>query len=90
MTKLKVFADDKFDVAKMMIYVFDRGENIRKAENACYQHFLLFPQSFQRLSVSGSLQPGIMWEKVVSLATSIAFIPEMHDSIVALMCTSLA
>ena len=28
MTKLKAFADDKFSVAKMMISVFDRVENI--------------------------------------------------------------
>ena len=32
---------------KMMIFVFDRVENIvGKGENAGYQHFLLFPQSF--------------------------------------------
>ena len=27
-SKLKAFADDKMNVAKMMIYVFDRPENI--------------------------------------------------------------
>ena len=49
--KLKAFADDKFDVAKMMISVFDREEKIvKKAENAGYQHFLLFSQCFQRPS----------------------------------------
>ena len=32
------------NVAKMMIYHFDRAENIvGKGENAGYQHFLLFP-----------------------------------------------
>ena len=35
------------NVAKMMIYVFDRREKITgKGENAGYQHFLLFPQCF--------------------------------------------
>ena len=34
-----------------MIYVFDRVENIvGKGENAGYQHFLLFPQCFQKFS----------------------------------------
>ena len=35
----------------MMIVVFDRVENIvGKEENAGYQHFLLFPQCFQKSS----------------------------------------
>ena len=32
-----------------------------KGENAGYQHFLLFPQCFQKPSVSGSLKVGIVW-----------------------------
>ena len=48
-SKLKAFADDKINVAKMMISLSDRVENIaRKGENAGYQHFLLFPQCFQK------------------------------------------
>ena len=44
--KLKVFADDKLNVAKND-GLCDRLENIaRKVENAGYQHFLLFPQCF--------------------------------------------
>ena len=44
LTKLKALADDKFNVAKMIISVFDRMKNIMgKGENAGYQHFLLFP-----------------------------------------------
>ena len=36
-------------LAKMMIFVFDGVENIvRKGENAGYQHFLHFPQCFQK------------------------------------------
>ena len=51
LTKLKVLADDKFNVAKMMISVC-RVENIvGKGENAGSQHFLLFPHCFQKLFV---------------------------------------
>ena len=48
---------NKFDVAKMMISLFDRAKNIEgKGENASYQHFLLFPQCFPKASYSGSLK----------------------------------
>ena len=48
MTKLKAFEDDKFNVATMMIYLFDRIENtVGKGEKAVYQHFLLFSQCFK-------------------------------------------
>ena len=46
LTKLKAFADNKFDVAKFMISVFDRLENI-VANRENYQQFLLFLQCFQ-------------------------------------------
>ena len=53
-TKLKAFADVKLDVAKIIISVYDRVENIvGKGENATYQHFLLFPR-FQKVSFYGS------------------------------------
>ena len=43
-TELKAVANDKLDVAKIMISVYDRVENIvEKGENAGYQQFLLFP-----------------------------------------------
>ena len=46
-SKLKAFADNNLYIALMMIYVFDRVENIvEKGKNAGYQHFLLFPQCF--------------------------------------------
>ena len=46
---------------------FGKGKNIvRKGENAGYQHFLLFPQCFQKSSVSGSLKVGIMRWRVRS------------------------
>ena len=39
-TKLKAFADDRINEAKMVICVFNRIENIvGKEENAGYQHF---------------------------------------------------
>ena len=39
--KLKAFADDILYLAKMTKYVFE--DLFRKGENACHQHFLLFP-----------------------------------------------
>ena len=57
----KAFADDKIDVVKMTISVFERKENtVGKGENAGYQHFLLFPQCFPKLSPLGSLKVGIV------------------------------
>ena len=39
-----------------------RVENIeRKAENAGYQHVLLFLQCFQKASFSGLFKAGIVW-----------------------------
>ena len=65
LTKLKALGDDKAIVAKMMTSVFDRvGNIVGKGENAGYQHFLLFPQCFQKLTVSGLLTLGIVWERV--------------------------
>ena len=52
------------------------AENIvGKGENAGYQHFLLFPQCFQRLSFSGPLKVGVVWYKVKA------------DNFACLMCT---
>ena len=53
-TKLKAFADDKINVAQMIVSVFDRiGNIVGKGENAGYQHFLLFLQCFQKPSFLG-------------------------------------
>ena len=52
------------------ILKFDSGpvENIvGKGENAGYQHFLLFPQCFQKPSDSGSLKVGILWLSITGL-----------------------
>ena len=46
-------------------FVLERVENIvGKGENAGYQHFLLFPQCFQKASFQGSLKVGIVSERV--------------------------
>ena len=55
-TKLKAFADNIFNGAKMIISVSDSVENIvGKGENTGYHHFPLFPQSFQKTSSSGAI-----------------------------------
>ena len=55
--KLKRFADNKIDATEKLKFVLERVENIvGKGENAGYQHFLLFPQCFQKTSLSGSLK----------------------------------
>ena len=49
-TKLKAFADDKLDVTKMVIYVFDRIENIvGNGEIACTSNFFFSHNVFKRL-----------------------------------------
>ena len=61
-SKLKAFADDKINITKKLKFYLVRVENIgENAENAGYQHFLLLPQCFQKLSFSGSLKLGIVW-----------------------------
>ena len=61
-TKLKAFADDKSNVAKMTISHFDRVENtVEKGENAGDQHFHLLPQCFPKPPAVESLKVGILW-----------------------------
>ena len=57
-TKLKVFADDKLDVAKMVISVFDTVANIVRKQ------FLLFPQCFQKASFPDTSKGVVVWEWV--------------------------
>ena len=48
---LKAFADDKLNMNEKFKFAYGRVENIVvKGENAGYQHFLLFPQCFQKTS----------------------------------------
>ena len=53
--KFKAFADNKLNVARKMISVYDMIENMvgKKEKNAGYQHFLLLPQCFQKAASSG-------------------------------------
>ena len=47
LTKLKAFADDNLNIAKMTVYLLDRVENtLGKGENAVYQHFLFSHSAF--------------------------------------------
>ena len=47
--KLKAFADNKLNITQNVKVIFHSIENIvGKEENAGYQHFLLFPQCFQK------------------------------------------
>ena len=63
--KLKTFADDKVNASEKLKFVSGRVEIIvGKEEDAGYQHFLLFPQIFQKASFPGSLNDGIVWERV--------------------------
>ena len=67
-SKLKVFAEDKININEKLKFCSGRVENIvGKGENAGYQHFLLFPQCFRMSSSPGSLNLGIVWERVNSL-----------------------
>ena len=52
-SKFKAFADVKIIVTEKLKFLLENVENIvAKGENAGYQHFLLFLQCFQKLSVS--------------------------------------
>ena len=62
-SKLEVFADDKINVTKKIefFFFFNDRKHCGKGENAGYQHFLLFPQCFQRELLAGLLKDGIVW-----------------------------
>ena len=61
-SKLKAFADEKMHLNQKVKFGLARIENIvGKRDSAGYQHFLLFPQCFQKTSFSGSLKVGIVW-----------------------------
>ena len=60
--KLKAFADDKLNVTQNLKDVFHRIESIvGKEENAGYQHFILFPQCFQKAFSSSASKVFIVW-----------------------------
>ena len=58
-SNLKAFADNKIKVTVKLKFNFGRAENIvGKGENAGHQHFLFFPQCFQKASFSRLLKAG--------------------------------
>ena len=61
-SKFRAFTNKKIDATEKLKFVLGRVEKIvRKGENAGYQHFLLFPQCFQKASFSRLLKVGIVW-----------------------------
>ena len=49
----------------MIISVFDKVQNVvGKGENAGYQHFLLFPQCFEKASFPDTSEGVIVWKWV--------------------------
>ena len=61
-SKLRAFEADNRNVTKKLNFGMGGVENIvGKGENAGYQHFLLFPQCFQKATFSCSLKVEIVW-----------------------------
>ena len=62
LSKLKAFAEDKINVTKQLEFVLGKEKTLwEKGENDGYQHFLLFPQCFQKASFTEVLEVGIAW-----------------------------
>ena len=58
----------------MIISGLDRVENIvGKGENAGYQHFLHFPQCFEKAFFPDTSKGVIVWERVNCLPTVLSF-----------------
>ena len=59
---MKAYADDKINVTQTLKCAMGRTENtVGKGENAGLQHFLVFPQCFQKATFSGLLKVLIAW-----------------------------
>ena len=62
LSNLKTFADDYLYMNQKLKFALGRVENIvGKGENAGNQHFLLFPQCFQKASSLELLKVRIVW-----------------------------
>ena len=48
LTKLKAFADDKLNVTKMTVFLFNREENCGKRRKCWLPEFSLFPTVFSK------------------------------------------
>ena len=65
LSKLKTFAHSSTNEAKMVPFFLDWEENIKgKGENAAYQHFILFPQYFQKVSFLMLIKVNIVQQRV--------------------------
>ena len=66
LSNLKELVDNKINVTEKLKFVLGRKENfVGKDENACYQHFLLFLQCFQKVTSPGSLKVEIMQQRTL-------------------------
>ena len=60
-SNFKATADDKNATEKLKFVLDGQKTSWENGENADFQHFLLFPQCFQKASFLGSLKVGIVW-----------------------------
>ena len=68
----------------MIISVFDRIENIvGKGENARYEHFLPFPQCFEKVSFPDTSESVVVWEWVNKQRMCIPFLVQFLGKISA-------
>ena len=71
LSKLNALADDNLNANNKLKFGLERVENIAgKGENAGYQHFLLFPQCFQKASSRGLLKVRIVRKMVKEVQIS--------------------
>ena len=65
-SKLKAFSDHEINVTKKLKFVLGKVENIvEKEKNVFHQHFLLFPQCFQKATFTGS--SGLCGKELITL-----------------------
>ena len=69
---MKAFSDNKINVIEKLKFVLETIENIvrGKEENAGYQHFLPFPQCFQKALYTGLLNVGLCGKRFIFYRTS--------------------
>ena len=68
-SKLKEFADDNFKFNENERKLFKQVENtVGKAEIACHEQFLLFPQCFQRLVLQTRKTQGLFGKGLIFMS----------------------
>ena len=66
--KLKVFADDNFELHQNSRKFSKRVENtVGKEEIARFEQFLIFPQCFQKTHTADIWNPGLVWVRVKTI-----------------------